>query len=86
MTLDEINQTLNEMANCNDETFANAARYVQQLTQQVQASQLSAEDMGELLKDVQRQMEIIQDSGQLQFKQQLNTIINGMLTLASIIY
>jgi hypothetical protein len=86
MTIDEINQALTEMANCGDETFANAAKYVLQLTQQVQASQLSAEDMGELLKDVQRQMEIIQDAGQLQFKQQLNTIINGVLTLASIIY
>jgi len=85
MTIDEINQALANLANSGDETFSNAANYVTQLMQQVQASQLSAQDMSELLRDMQRQMEIIQDTGQLKLKQDMNSIINGIFILASII-
>jgi len=85
MTIDEINQALANLANSGDETFSNAANYVTQLMQQVQASQLSAQDMAELLRDMQRQMEIIQDTGQLKLKQDMNSIINGIFILASII-
>jgi polyhydroxyalkanoate synthesis regulator phasin len=86
MTLDEINQALAKLANSGDETFAHAATYVSQLIQQVQTSQLSAEDMAELLRDMESQMEIIQDAGQLKLKQDMNAIIKGVFTLASIIY
>jgi hypothetical protein len=42
--------------------------------------------MAELLRDMERQMEIIQDAGQLKLKQDMNAIIKGVFTLASIIY
>ena len=37
MTLDDINQQLADLATCGDAEFTQAAQYVQQLVQQVQA-------------------------------------------------
>jgi len=82
MTLDEINNQLASLVNCGDPTFANAAQYVAQAAQAAQSGQLSSQELAETLKDIQRQMEIIQDMNQLQFKEVLNTAINGLLILA----
>jgi hypothetical protein len=82
MTLDDINQQLAALANCGDPTFANAANYVAQATQAVHAGQMSPSELAEMLKDMQRQMEIIQDMSQLQFKETLNTCINGLIMIA----
>jgi predicted RNA-binding protein with EMAP domain len=86
LTIDDINQQLANLVTAGDPEFVQAAQYVQQLVQQVQASQLSPQDMAELLKDVQRNMEVIQDAGQLALKEQLNTIINGLFVIAGIVY
>ena len=85
MTLDEINNQLAQLANCGDPQFAQAAQYVAQATQAAQSGQLSPQELAETLKDVQRQMEIIQDMSQLQFKETLNTCINGLLLIAGAI-
>ena len=82
MTLDDINQQLAAIANCGDPTFANAAQYVAQATAAAQAGQLSPRDLAETLKDMQRQLDIIQDMSQLQFKETLNTCINGLIVIA----
>jgi hypothetical protein len=82
MTLDDINQQLAALANCGDPTFANAAQYVAQATAAAQAGQLSPQDLAETLKDMQRQLDIIQDMSQLQFKETLNTCINGLIMIA----
>jgi uncharacterized FlaG/YvyC family protein len=82
MTLDDINQELANLANCGDPTFANAAQYVAQATAAAQAGQLSPQDLAETLKDMQRQMDIIQDMSQLAFKEKLNTLINGIIFIA----
>ena len=82
MTLDDINQQLAALANCGDPTFANAAQYVAQAVQAVHAGQMSPQDLAEMLKDMQRQMDIIQDMSQLQFKETLNTCINGLIVIA----
>jgi uncharacterized FlaG/YvyC family protein len=82
MTLDDINQQLAALANCGDPTFANAAQYVAQATQAAQSGQMSSQELAETLKDMQRQMDIIQDMSQLQFKEVLNTCINGLLMIA----
>jgi membrane-bound lytic murein transglycosylase B len=86
MTLDDINNQLAALANCGDQDFANAAQYVAQATQAAQSGQLSTQELAETLKDVQRQMEIIQDMSRLQFKETLNTCINGIITIAGIVY
>lgn len=82
MTLDDINQELANLANCGDPTFANAAQYVAQATAAAQAGQLSPQDLAETLRDMQRQMDIIQDMSQLAFKEKLNTLINGIIFIA----
>ena len=82
MTLDDINQQLAALANCGDQTFSDAANYVAQAVQAVHAGQMSPQDLAEMLKDMQRQMDIIQDMNQLQFKETLNTCINGLILIA----
>jgi len=82
MTLDDINNQLAALVNSGDPTFANAAQYVAQATQAAQSGQLSPQELAETLKDVQRQMEIIQDMSQLQYKETLNTCINGLIVIA----
>ena len=82
MTLDDINQQLAALANCGDPTFANAAQYVAQATAAAQSGQLSPQELAETVKDVQRQLSIIEDMSQLQFKETLNTCINGLLIIA----
>ena len=82
MTLDDINQQLAALANCGDQTFSDAANYVAQAVQAVHTGQMSPQDLAEMLKDMQRQMDIIQDMGQLQFKETLNTCINGLILIA----
>jgi len=86
MTLDEINQQLAAIANSGDPTFANAAQYIGQATQAAQSGQMSPQELAETLKDMQRQLSIVEDMSQLQFKETLNTCINGLITIVGAIY
>jgi polyhydroxyalkanoate synthesis regulator phasin len=83
MNFDDINTQLAMLVNSTDQEFSAAASQVQSLTQQVQAGQMSSEEFKELLGDLQRQLAIIQDSERLQFKEVLNTCINGIITIIS---
>lgn len=86
MTMDDINNQLAALANCGNQQFADAANYIAQATQAAQAGQMSPQELAETLQDMQRQLEIVQDMEQLQFKETLNTCINGILTIAGIVY
>jgi uncharacterized FlaG/YvyC family protein len=83
MTLDELQQELVELANSGNEVFANAAQQVNELTEQAKAGQLSSAELKEILEDMQRQLDIIQEMSQLAFKEKLNTILTGLITIAS---
>ena len=85
MNLDQINQQLAQLVNSGDPVFADAANYVAQATQAAQAGQMSPQDLAEILKDVQRQINIIDDMNQLQFKETLNTCINGIIMIAGMV-
>ena len=85
MNLDHINQELSNLANSGDPVFAQAAAYVAGLAAQAQAGQVAPEEMVELLKDVQRQINVIDQMSQLEFKEKLNTLINGLITLAGFV-
>lgn len=85
MNLDQINQELANLANSGDPTFAQAAAYVASLAAQAQAGQMAPEEMAELLKDVQRQMNVIDQMSQLEFKEKLNVLINGLIALAGVV-
>jgi len=86
MNMDQINQALSDLANCGDPAFAQAAQNIQQATQAAQAGQFSTQDLAELLKDTQRQLAVVQEMSQLQFKETLNTVISGLLTIIGAVY
>lgn len=83
MNFDDINNQLAMLVSSTDQDFANAAVRVQGLAQQIQTGQVSPEEFKELVADVQRQFDIVQDAGRLQFKEVLNTCINGLITIIS---
>jgi polyhydroxyalkanoate synthesis regulator phasin len=83
MTLDEINQELAKLAASGDEQFANAAMYVQDVVRQLHTGDVSPSEAQEVLGDVQQQLAIIQSMEQMAFKETLNTVINGVIALAS---
>lgn len=83
MNLAEIDVALADLANCGDPAFASAANNVRELTKQTLAGQLSPADLKELLADMQRQLDIIQDMNQMAFKEKLNVILNGLISIAS---
>jgi hypothetical protein len=83
MNLNEIDNALTELANSGDPAFANAAQQVRELTTQALAGQMSKEELVEVLADMQRQLDIIQDMNQLAFKEKLNVVLNGIIVLAS---
>ena len=85
MTLEDIEQQLANLVACGDPAFAAASHNVLQILQQVQASQLSDQDLKELLQDVQRSIAIIQDASRLAFKEQLNNIINAILAIKGLV-
>ena len=86
MNLDQINQALADLSNCGDPAFAQAAQNIAMATQAAQAGQFSNQDLAELLKDTQRQLDVVQEMSQLQFKETLNTAINGLLTIIGAVY
>ena len=83
MTLDELQQQLVELANSGDPVFAQAAQQVNELTEQAKAGQLSSAELKEILEDMQRQLSIINEMSQLAFKEKLNTVLNGLITIAA---
>ena len=84
MTLDEIYQQLQNLVNSGDPIFANAAQIVGEISQRAQNGQMSKEELTEILQDVQRQISIIQDMNQLNYKENLNSCINEIITIASL--
>ena len=83
MNLDELQQQLADLVNSDDPVFANAAQQVNELTEQTKAGQLSSTELKEILEDMQRQLSIINEMSQLEFKEKLNTVLNGLITIAS---
>jgi hypothetical protein len=84
MTLDEISYHLESLASCGDPIFEQAAQYIKNLVSQVQSGNMSKDEVAELLLDVQRQNSILEDASRLAFKETLNTVLNGLITLAQI--
>jgi septation ring formation regulator EzrA len=82
MTIDDIYKELQDIMNSGDPTFSQAAQLVGQVTQQAHSGQISVSELQETLADVQRQISIIQDMSEMAYKEKLNTIINGIITIA----
>lgn len=82
MTLDELQQQLADIVNSGDDVLAQAAANVNLLTEQAKSGELSSAELKEILEDMQRQLLIINEMSQLELKEKLNTVINGLITIA----
>ena len=82
MNLNEIEYHLAEIANSGDETFANFAVQIGQIVEQAKAGQMSPQDTAEILRDAQSQLAILTEMSDMQFKEKLNTLINGLIVIA----
>ena len=80
--INQIKTELNNMANGDNLDFANAAQFCLQVVAAVEAGQMSVSEAAESLKDVQRQIAVVNSAHLLYYKEKLNTIINGLITLA----
>jgi len=83
MDLNQLQQALADLANSGDPVFANAANNIQQMVEAAKAGQMSSAELKEILLDQQRQLSVVSEESQLQFKETLNTILNGLITIAS---
>lgn len=80
--LNQIKSELNNMANGSNIDFANLAQFLLQVIAQVEQGAMSTSEAAETMRDVQRQIAVVQSAELLAFKEQLNTIINGLIALA----
>jgi hypothetical protein len=85
MTLDELQQQLADLTNSGDPVFAQAAYNIQQMVEAAKAGQLSSPELKEILLDQQRQLSVVNEMSQLRFKEQLNTILTGLIIIASVV-
>jgi hypothetical protein len=83
MTLDELQQQLADLTNSGDPVFAQAAANIQQIVEAAKAGQLSSPELREILLDQQRQLSVVNEMSQLRFKEQLNTILTGLIIIAT---
>ena len=83
MTLDELQQQLADLTNSGDPVFAQAAYNIQQMVEAAKTGQLSSPELKEILLDQQRQLSVVNEMSQLRFKEQLNTILTGLIIIAS---
>ena len=83
MNLDQLQQQLADLVHSGDPVFAQAAANIQQMVEAAKAGQLPPAELKEILLDQQRQLSIIDEMSQLEFKERLNTILTGLITIAS---
>jgi hypothetical protein len=83
MTLDEIQQQLADIVTVNDPTFSQFAHDINMIVEQAKVGQMSNAEVKEILEDAQRQLVILEDMSQLAFKEKLNTVLTGLITIAS---
>lgn len=83
MDLNQLQQQLANLANSGDPVFAQAANNIQQMVEAAKAGQMSSAELREILLDQQRQLSVVSEMSQLEFKETLNTILTGLITIAS---
>ena len=83
MSLDNIQTVLVDIANAGDPTFSQFANDINQIVEQAKVGQMSNAEVKEILEDAQRQLVILEDSSQLAFKEKLNAVITGLITIGS---
>jgi hypothetical protein len=82
MTLDNIQTNLAEIVNSGDPVFAEFANNINSVVEQAKSGQMTNEEVAEIMADAQRQLAILQDMSDLAFKEKLNAVITGLITIA----
>ena len=82
MNLNEIQSHLASIANSGDPVFAEFARNISNVVEQAKSGQMSNEEVAEIMRDAQRQLAILEDMTDLAFKEKLNVLITGLITIA----
>jgi hypothetical protein len=82
MTLDNIQSNLIEIVNSGDPVFAEFARNINSIVEQAKTGQMTNEEVAEIMADAQSQLAIMEDMNDLAFKQKLNVVITGLITIA----
>jgi len=85
MNLEQVKATLTQIIQHGDPNFAPAAQFCLQVVQAAESGQMSNDEIKETLLDVQRQINIINDMGSLQLKENLNLCINALITIAGFV-
>jgi polyhydroxyalkanoate synthesis regulator phasin len=80
----EHNQSLLRGLSGQNTSISAAAAQVNDLTELCKAGEISKEEYVELIKDVQRQVNIQENMAELESMERLNTAINGLINIASL--
>jgi hypothetical protein len=78
----EYNQSLLASISSQNPDVMAAAATVNQYTEMCKQGQISKEEYAELIKDVQRQINIQASMAELEAMERLNTAINGLVNIA----
>ena len=76
-------QVLHIINNPDDENTRMVATATAAYTEELRAGNVSQAEYAELLRDLQRQLIIIENMSQFETKQRLNTAITALVTIAS---
>ena len=81
----EYNQSLLASISSQDPNVAAAAALVQKFTEMGISGQISKEEYVELIRDIQREVNIQASMAELEALERLNTAINGLINIASLV-
>jgi len=81
----EYNQSLLASISSQNPDVMAAAATVNQYTEMCKQGQISKEEYAELIKDVQRQINIQASMAELEAMERLNTAINGLINIAGMV-
>jgi predicted ATP-grasp superfamily ATP-dependent carboligase len=81
----EYNQSLLASISSQNPDVMAAASTVNQYTEMCKTGQISKEEYAELIKDVQRQINIQASMAELEAMERLNTAINGLINIAGMV-
>lgn len=82
MNLDNIQSQLAEIVNSGDPTFSKFAQDIESIVEQAKAGQMTNEEVAEIMRDAQSQLVILEEMTDLAFKEKLNVLITGIITIA----
>ena len=76
-------EVLHILNNPDDDNTRMVATATRAYTEELQAGNVSQAEYAELLRDLQRQITIVENMSQFETKQRLNTAITALVTIAS---